>query len=128
MYLPSSSPLANPTAARSGYRRRSAGQPTRNWSRFAFLGELVLERLGNEVRDQSFRRAAQLDDFLDQAGAEETIVQASDEANHLDLRRELPIHQRHLRFDLEIGHRPQSTNDDFGLDFAGKSHEEPAER
>jgi hypothetical protein len=64
--------------------------------------------------------ASQAGDLTDQAGAEKREVDRRDEEDCFEPGVQLPVHQGHLEFILEVAHCTKASNDDRGTDLAGE--------
>ena len=76
----------------------------------AFLAESLFDH----VRHQPVHPAAEREHFLDQAGADVGVLLRRHHENRFDLTIQPPVHQRHLKLELEVGHRAQAAHDHLG--------------
>src|SRR6185312_13921051 len=63
---------------------------------------MLAQPLDDELRDEAFDGAAQLEDFLDEARAYEGVLAVGHEEDGFEFRGEAAVHERHLQFVLVI--------------------------
>jgi hypothetical protein len=88
-----------------------------------FFPEFRLDEPGDEVPDGP----AEHEDLLDQVRAEEGELEARHHIQGLHFRRELPVHERHLEFVLEVRYGPQAADDGVGPVLPGELDKQAAE-
>src|SRR5215472_16883755 len=76
-----------------------------------FFSQPFLDQFGHKAMDLAAKR----EHFLDQPRADERILRGRHHEHRLERVRELPVHQRHLHFVLEIGDCAQPADDDVCL-------------
>src|SRR5579883_1184688 len=101
-----------------------ARQPTRYWCRLFLLCQLLTQCIGDKIGNKPLDSPAELDNLLDQACAEEAVLQTGNEKNFFYIRRQRTVHERHLGLDLIIGDRAEPTHNHPGARLASKLHQE----
>ena len=81
----------------------------------------------HQRRDQPLHLAAEIEDFLDQPRAEIGVLLRRHHEHRFERRLEVTIHQRHLKFVLEVRDRAQTAHDGTGPLVPCVVHEQPVE-
>src|SRR4029453_2674355 len=74
-------------------------------------GLLVTHTLLDDGRNQTAHVAAETEDFLDQAGAQIRGLRGRHHEHRFQRRFEMPVHERHLKLEFEVGHRTHPADD-----------------
>src|SRR5216110_1936456 len=90
--------------------------------------ELLCERVGYQWRYERGDIAPELGDFFNNTRAEIGVFLLRHEEDSFNFGVELPVHQRHLKFKLEIGNGTQSAHDGVRILRGGEFHQQSFHR
>src|SRR5713226_9536130 len=103
------------TCRGTAYRAPTCDGICRKGQSLRLLSELLLQEFHDVPRDQTIHVAIQSSNLFDQSRSRVEVRRTRHQKNRLDLWLHAPVHQRHLKFVVEVRDRAQTTDDDVRL-------------